>query len=580
MALVSAASAGCSPSSRCCWRSPPVRALQLATVNAGRLSSLANAEHVATITLPAPRGSIIDRNGDLLAVDEAADDIIGDAEAGARPRGRGARSWPRCWACPSRSSRPTSPTRSPPTGRAWPARCRPRPPQQVLKLGIPGIALTPDARRVYPGDTLAAQVLGGVGWNGGGLSGVELRVQQGSSPASPGTRRSSTTARASRSTSAGPAAVAGKTVQLTIDAPLQQYTDSVVAQTGEAFQALHATAIVLDPRTGAIYAMSSWPRVSANDSAAVGLAENYADQLIYEPGSTFKVVAIGGALSDGIISPDTTFTIPPCIQVANYCITDSETHRHGAAQHQADPRPARATSARSRSARSSATSSSTTGFAASASARRPASICPARSRASCRRSRAGRARRSATCRSARACRSRRCRSPPPTRRSPTAACCARPTSSRASAASPVAVPKGHRILTPTVAAQLRGMLEGVLGPSGTASEISIPGYSLAGKTGTANKVVDGTYSHKDYVASFVGFAPASGPPARGDRRRRPAAGIRDLRHRGRRAGLAEDHGLRAALPEDRPRLSRPRGPAFVRPPRRASYTAPACCSRS
>ena len=139
----------------------------------------------------------------------------------------------------------------------------------------------------------------------------------------------------------------------------------------------------------------------------------------------------------------------------------------------------------------------------------------------------------------------------------------------------VPIPTGHRILTPTVAAQLRGMLEGVLGPSGTASEISIPGYSLAGKTGTANKVVNGTYSHKDYVASFVGFAPAAEPPARGDRRRRPAAGVRDLRHRGRRTGLAEDHGLRAPLPEDRPRLSRPPGPASVRPPGRASYTAPA-----
>jgi cell division protein FtsI/penicillin-binding protein 2 len=75
----------------------------------------------------------------------------------------------------------------------------------------------------------------------------------------------------------------------------------------------------------------------------------------------------------------------------------------------------------------------------------------------------------------------------------------------------VALPKGQRILTPQVADQLRGMLEGVLGPSGTAAEISIPGYSLAGKTGTANKVVNGTYSHKDYVASFVGFAPASDP---------------------------------------------------------------------
>ena len=70
------------------------------------------------------------------------------------------------------------------------------------------------------------------------------------------------------------------------------------------------------------------------------------------------------------------------------------------------------------------------------------------------------------------------------------------------------------------------MLEGVLAPGGTASEVEVPGYVLAGKTGTAQKVVDGTYSDTEFVASFVGFAPAEDPqllvsvvvdePARGD----------------------------------------------------------------
>ncbi len=55
------------------------------------------------------------------------------------------------------------------------------------------------------------------------------------------------------------------------------------------------------------------------------------------------------------------------------------------------------------------------------------------------------------------------------------------------------------------------MLEGVLAPGGTASEVSVPGYTLAGKTGTAEKVVDGVYSKTKFVASFVGFAPAENP---------------------------------------------------------------------
>jgi len=57
------------------------------------------------------------------------------------------------------------------------------------------------------------------------------------------------------------------------------------------------------------------------------------------------------------------------------------------------------------------------------------------------------------------------------------------------------------------------MLEGVLAPGGTASQVSIPGYQLAGKTGTANKVDPTTheYSNSKFVASFMGFAPASDP---------------------------------------------------------------------
>ena len=57
------------------------------------------------------------------------------------------------------------------------------------------------------------------------------------------------------------------------------------------------------------------------------------------------------------------------------------------------------------------------------------------------------------------------------------------------------------------------MLEGVLAPGGTASEVSIPGYALAGKTGTASKIdpATGEYSNSAYVASFIGMAPASTP---------------------------------------------------------------------
>jgi cell division protein FtsI/penicillin-binding protein 2 len=78
---------------------------------------------------------------------------------------------------------------------------------------------------------------------------------------------------------------------------------------------------------------------------------------------------------------------------------------------------------------------------------------------------------------------------------------------------PVGESAGRRVISQVTAAELRTMLKGVLAPGGTASEVSIPGYVLAGKTGTASKIDPrtGEYSKSAYVASFVGFAPASDP---------------------------------------------------------------------
>ena len=78
---------------------------------------------------------------------------------------------------------------------------------------------------------------------------------------------------------------------------------------------------------------------------------------------------------------------------------------------------------------------------------------------------------------------------------------------------PAKLPLGRRVITRSTSASLRTMLEGVLAQGGTASEVSIPGYQLAGKTGTAQKPdpINGGYSDTNYVASFVGFAPARDP---------------------------------------------------------------------
>jgi cell division protein FtsI/penicillin-binding protein 2 len=76
---------------------------------------------------------------------------------------------------------------------------------------------------------------------------------------------------------------------------------------------------------------------------------------------------------------------------------------------------------------------------------------------------------------------------------------------------PVKEPPGRRVISPTVALELREMLRGVFADGGTASGAGIPGYDLAGKTGTANEVIDGKYSDSAYAASFIGMVPALHP---------------------------------------------------------------------
>jgi cell division protein FtsI/penicillin-binding protein 2 len=485
------------------------RAFQLATLNAGKLSSAANAEHVTTVYVPAERGSITDRNGILLAVSEAADDISATPKLVRDPAGVAAKLAPLLHrsvaAIEGDLVTPTSSVNYTLLARQVPAASA----KAVKALGIPGIALTPDPRRIYPNDYLAAQVLGGVGTSGAGLGGIELEFNK-QLAGTAGVQHPVFDAHGQPISVPGTTAVAGETVQLTLDAAIQQYTDSVVSATGEKYRALDATAIVLDPRTNAILAMSNWPRVNANYPASVGFARNYAIGLNYEPGSTFKIVAIGGALSEGLISPFTSFTVPYAYRVADRTIHDSEFHP----TEQLNTSQILARSSNIGAVKIGQTLGDNSfydwtrrfGFGSLTGVDLPGEeqgIIPTVAQWSL--SSIGNLpfgqgesvtpMQIATAYSAIA--NGGLLRPPHI------------VSGVGGVATPP--PRATRILTPQVARQLRVMLKGVFGSQGTASEIHIPGYELAGKTGTANKVINGAYSDKDYVASFVGFAPEQDP---------------------------------------------------------------------
>jgi cell division protein FtsI/penicillin-binding protein 2 len=121
-------------------------------------------------------------------------------------------------------------------------------------------------------------------------------------------------------------AVDGRDVQLTIDHTIQANAETVLRQTISKWHAKGATAVVLDPRTGAVLAMANAPGFDANafGSTPPAVARNRAVTDVYEPGSTFKLVTVAGVLSDRLVQPDTPFTLPYSIHVADRVIHDAE----------------------------------------------------------------------------------------------------------------------------------------------------------------------------------------------------------------------------------------------------------------
>jgi len=489
-----------------------IRALQLTTISAGHLASLANAEHSATLTALPARGSIVDRNGVTLAVAEAADDISATPSQIKDPVAVAGELAPLLHrpiaTLVAEITHPSSPQYAL-LRRQLPASSADR----VRALHITGIALTADPLRYYPDRYLGAQLLGGVGTAGTGLGGIELEFNS-ALAGTAGVQQATYDANGQPIGVNGNTAVNGQTVQLTIDAALQQYTDSVLAATGERYRAQHATAIVLDLRTNAILAMSNWPRVDANDPSKVGVSENYAIRFDYEPGSTFKVVTIGGALSEGLVTPSTAFTIPDSYRVADRTIHDAEYHpterltvsqilaqssnigavkigqlltqqlgnvvlynwirRFGFGTPTAIDIPGADTGIVAPPAIWSGSSIGNIPIGQGIEVT-PLQLLDAYGAIA------------------------------------DGGILRTPQIVKRVGGQAIAVPHGHRILTTRVAGELRHMLLGVTRAGGTAAEIQIPGYALAGKTGTAQKAINGTYSEKYYVASFVGFAPEHDP---------------------------------------------------------------------
>ncbi len=487
------------------------RTVYLGVLHGGSLRNAARNQQVTDETVPAQRGAITDRNGVDLAVSEPAQDISATPYLLTDPLGAAQRLGPLL----GQSQAVVLKKLSERTGFVFLVRGLPATQARaVLALKIPGVAGAPVMRRVYPRGTLAAQVLGVVGTEGNGLAGLEYSRNSLLGGRS-GQRRVVSDARGQPvSITEVHREVRGASLSLTLDANIQQRTEAVLSAVGRVFNPKDATAIVMDPRSGAILAMANWPEVNANDPGAspAGAMQDRAVGFDYEPGSTFKAFTVSGALQQGLITPSTAFNIPNQIQVADRTIHDDTEHAEEtltAAQILAQSSNVGAIKiGMLEHAEGFAGWVHRFGFGARTGVELPGEevgeVLPLENYSG----------------------SSMGNLPigqgelvTPIQMASAYGAIAnggilRPPHIVGSVDGRVQpLPAGHRVISATTAAALRQMLQGVLAPGGTASEVSIPGYQLAGKTGTASKVdpATGQYSKSAYVASFIGFAPASDP---------------------------------------------------------------------
>ena len=487
-----------------------LRAAWLQGVRASSFGRVAASQHSEDITIPAARGTIFDRGGVQLAIGEQATTVYADPRLVQNVRREAAVAAQVLRLDPAQVETALSDRR-----RGFVYVARKADSARAAKLQrrhLAGFYFYPEERRFYPQSALAAQVLGYAGVDNHGLAGLELsldRVLAGR----PGRERIVKDASGQViDTVPSQSERDGRDVYLTLDHTIQANAQVVLKQTLARWHAKSATAIVLDPRTGGVLAMAVAPSFDANAYPQTWrvFQRNRAVTDTYEPGSTFKLVTVAGALSDGLVSPSTSFVLQYSIHVADRII------------HDAEPRGTETMTVAQILARSSNVGAITLaeklgqhrlaqwisrfGFG------RPTGIdYPGESQGIVVPEKhwsgstignvpigQGIAVTPIQLASAYAAIANR-------------GVWVRPhLVDHVGDGSSVAALR-RRIVSRPVAAQVLGMLKNVV-LDGTGTLAAVPGYQVAGKTGTAAKVdPDGTYSNSRYVASFVGIVPASRP---------------------------------------------------------------------
>jgi cell division protein FtsI (penicillin-binding protein 3) len=300
------------------------RAVWLQGVQASSLERMAFRQHRETIEIPAGRGTIYDRTGEPLAIGQQATTVYADPRRVKDPRAA-ALAAERTLGVDAEELYPLLANQK--SHFVYVKRKGdPIKAAALAKLELPGLGFYAEELRAYPQRTVAAQVLGYAGVDNTGLEGLERSLDR-DLAGRPGQQTIVKDGRGNPIDVVETRAEhQGEDVFLTLDHQIQANAEAVLRDTVRRWSAKSATAIVLDPKTGAVLAMAIAPGFDANRFASTppDRIRNRAITDTYEPGSTFKVVTVAGALSEKLVAPTTAFTLETRIKVADRWINEHE----------------------------------------------------------------------------------------------------------------------------------------------------------------------------------------------------------------------------------------------------------------
>ncbi|HTI37915.1 MAG TPA: penicillin-binding protein [Vicinamibacterales bacterium] len=305
------------------------RLVYLQVIDHADLVARAERQQLRTVVPAANRGDIYDRNGHVLAFSVDADTVTADPGEIDDPEGVAATLCHALDGCtPDRRADMARKLKRKGSFVYLARQISPDESVRVKALDLPGITFLTESRRYYPKRDLAAHVLGYVGVDNVGLGGIEsaydadIRGKDGKVLIQSDARRHALSSRVERAPTPGAA------IELTIDEYLQFVAERELKAGVEENRAAGGTAIIMDPHTGEILALANYPTFNPNAFVRSDddSRRNRAIQDIYEPGSTFKIVTASAALQEHLMTPETPIdTSPGYITFGHRVIRDDHT---------------------------------------------------------------------------------------------------------------------------------------------------------------------------------------------------------------------------------------------------------------